>query len=472
MEAEARISLFGYIRSHATSKSKHNAALVSESHSIDYETLMHLLAYHQKKLRETGYGEGQAVVLQSRGQFEFAISFLSLLAAGCYVLPIPSDASAREVERISKLSNAKIFDDVLEIRSPIRGEVLDPDEDTVGIYHTTSGSTGVPKLCIRTLKAMTAEGESYKETFCLSAEDRLFSCPPLHHSYAMGAGLIAALVSGASLYVGNAFSPRKILRTIQRSKVTFLILVPIMARAICEVFSKEVFDLSSVRVALVGAGPITKEVYEGFLGRFGIPLLSNYGSTETGGVVSRLESLPFSSIGRPMVGVEIRICNEGGQPVPADQEGELRVRCPGMLKGYLSSNEPFLDESGFFSMGDYAVQDKAGFLYIRGRKKRFINIGGRKVDPLEVEEVILNFPGVRECVVIGLPRRGEEVVKAVVVGCRESRASLRSHCSKRLASYKVPSNFEFRDRLPRNEIGKIDMEQLILTVDKSYRVLE
>lgn len=293
--------------------------------------------------------------------------------------------------------------------------------------------------------------------------ERILSAAPLYHSYALGAALIAALVSGGCLYTVDRFVPRKILELIQQYKINIAVMVPMMARAICNTFSAEQYDLSSIRVALVGAGQITEELYVQFKQRFGITLSSNYGSTETGGIVSRLEPLPFTSIGKPMCGVEIKIYGDCGEPVSAGQEGELWVRCGGMFKGYLGENSAIFDSEGFFPMGDIVLQDKDGYLYIKGRKKLLVNIGGKKVNPYEVEEVLRGYPGVKECAVVGAKRANmEEYIKAVIVGEGIEEIALRNYCAQILSRHKIPSIIIFRDSIPKNRLGKINREELAM----------
>lgn len=461
------MTLFDIIEHNATEKPE-NIALMDENETISYKQLYTYIKSNQRILNMNGYTSGQKVILQTKSQLDFALAFLSLLSVECWIIPVSNDISPSELQGVIDFTGAVVLPcEILKLLKSTGSSDNDnykkPSEDKTGIYHLTSGTTGMPKLCIRTLECLVAEGVSYYKTFGIKMDDKILSISPLYHSYAMGAALMASMVSGGCLFTINSFVPRMVLRLIQKHKITILILVPAMASMICKTFITETFDLSSLRIALVGAGAITEEVYNNFREKYGVTLLSNYGSTETGGIVSRLEPLPYSSIGKPMYGVEIKLCNDKGEDVALGEEGELWVRCGGMLKGYFGKEPLLLDEQGFFPMGDIAVKDEQGYLYIKGRKKLIIKVGGKKVNPYEVEEVLLGFQGIKECVVVGLRKpNGEERVKAIIVGDNVKEEDLRKYCSERLSKHKIPSVIEFRESIPKNKLGKIKREELTI----------
>lgn len=441
-------------------------ALVDDKTILTYEQLFSCLKYNQRLLKRYGTVSGEKIILKIQRQLDFTIAFLSLLSVESWIIPIPIDITQQELQKIVDFTGAKIIpNDIFEIKQCFDINTstvfVKPEGDKTGIYHLTSGTTGTPKLCIRTLEGLILEGLSFKRTFSINCDDKIFSVSPLYHSYALGAALVTAFVSGACLFTVDNFIPRKVLKIIDENKISILIAIPIMVKALCNTYSDHIYDLSSLRVALVGAGAISKEVYNNFKERYGITLLSNYGSTETGGIVSRLEPLPFTTIGKPMVDVEIKLCNEQGERVALGEEGEVWVKCESMLKGYFGEEEIFLDKQGFFPMGDIAVQDIDNYLYIKGRKKMMINVAGKKVNPFEVEEILLGFPGVKECVVVGSNKQnGEEYVKAIIVAHDIKENDLRRYCVNKLSEYKIPLVIEFKESLPKNELGKIKREEL------------
>ena len=336
------------------------------------------------------------------------------------------------------------------------------NEKSSGILHMTSGSTGKAKFCIRTIDNLTSEGLAFRTKLETSSIDKVLGVPPLYHSYALGAALMTALVSGSCLYTLDKFVPREVLRIVEEDRITILILVPIMAKLLCSTYTSSKSNLCSLRIALVGAGAITVDIYNSFLSKFGISLQCNYGSTETGGIVTRLKPEPRMSIGKPMEGVQIKIICENGTYVSENMEGELWVKCSSMLSGYYGIQSKCIDDDGYFPMGDIVVMDERGYLYLKGRKKNIINVGGKKVNPYEVEEVLRKIPGMKECVVIGFKKaNGEEAVKAIVVSEMLTEYTIRKYCISVLSDFKVPSIIEFQNRLPRNELGKIRRKDLV-----------
>jgi long-chain acyl-CoA synthetase len=174
----------------------------------------------------------------------------------------------------------------------------------------------------------------------------------------------------------------------------------------------------------------------------------------------------FESVGTPAPGVEVRIEDDDGERVPTGSIGEVAVRSPGLTDGYVDmpelNSQVFRD--GFFITGDLGQLDDDGRLTITGRKKLLIEVGGYKVDPIEVEDVVIAHPKVGEAVVVGVPGKvaGEEVVKAVVVPSETvEERELITFCQERLANFKVPQVVEFREEIPKSPLGKILRKYLI-----------
>ena len=182
---------------------------------------------------------------------------------------------------------------------------------------------------------------------------------------------------------------------------------------------------------------------------------SNYGSTETGGVISRITEQPMNSIGKEMDGVEIKLINQNGNAIVDGEEGEVYVKCKYMMSGYLGEETDYFTKDGFFSMGDIMSRDDRGYYYIKGRVKNMINVGGKKVNPKEVEDVLLQYPGIKDCVVYKSMRDNkQEIVKAIIVGIAVDESKLRLYMKENLASYKIPSQIEYKDSIKRNILGK------------------
>jgi len=458
-------NLFAYIKEYAAN-SPNKIAIIEKNRIINYQELFNCIINQSAKLKKMGFYKQQRVLLKYNRQSTFIINFLSLLEVGCWVIPIPSEITDDELEKIVNLTKGvklPVEDFTPEVYNSgeEQGVWKIADSENTGIYHLTSGSTGTPKFCVRTLKALTLEGLSFKKTFDISDDDIILSMAPLNHSFALGATIMTALVSGAGIYTMDNFTPRLALKEIQTNKITILVLVPAIAGVLCDVTTKKNYDLKSLRIVLAGAGSINGKLYYEFQDKFGISLMSNYGSTETGGIVSRLEPLPYESIGKPMMGVEIKICDANGRKIINGQAGELRVKCKSMLNSYwLDPKLPF-DEDGYLPMGDIAKIDEKGYLFIMGRIKSIINVSGKKVNPFEVEEILLEHSKISECVVRGIKKsNGDEAVRAFIVSNNLTEEEIRNYCQIKLSSYKVPSEIIFLKALPRNKTGKIKWEEL------------
>lgn len=444
------------------SKTKLNALSNGEI-TITYEELYQRLINNQQNLYDYGFHKGDVVILKLKNQIDFVIAFLSLLSIPCWVIPVADDIILDDLEQIIKNYNAKLFDDSIYkeiyIVSQVHKELRIPNSEEGGIYHMTSGSTGKSKFCVRTIEHLSMEGETFKKAFCLKQSESVLSAAPVYHSFALGAALMASVISGSLLYVVDKFIPRKILKLIDSNGIEILILVPAMVRALCNTYTKKNYSLESLRIPLVGAGPVTEEVYETMKEKYNVILYSNYGSTETGGIISRFTPQPYSSIGKPMEGVSIKICDRDHTILSQNKEGELWVKSPYMMKYYLSEKDAVIDSENFLYMGDLAYMDNEGNVYITGRIKCIINIGGKKVNPKEIENTILKYPSVEECIVTGDKKEnGEEVVKAVVAGKNIDKRQLYKHCLDSLSRYKCPSVIKLVDKLPRNSLGKIRSE--------------
>jgi long-chain acyl-CoA synthetase len=205
-----------------------------------------------------------------------------------------------------------------------------------------------------------------------------------------------------------------------------------------------------------------------FREKFGVYVRQLYGSTETGSISVNTHAEPEStleSVGRPLPGVIVHIVDDRGRRLPPGETGEIVLRSPFAITAY-ASREPdhqaaFRD--GFFRTGDLGRTDPDGTLYLVGRKTFFINKGGFKIDPREVEEVLESCPMVEEAVVVGVPSPyGDERVKAVIVRRGEcTEADVVSACRGRIADFKVPSIVEFRESLPKSSTGKVRRALLV-----------
>ena len=449
------MTLFELLSEHARIEYD-TVALIDDTRSVTYGHLWQLIQSNRCYLIEKGF-KNQVISYKIGSQMKFAIDFLCLAAAGCWVVPISSDVSEDTYKNLMASNGISLEIDssfLPDDYSDQSYELFDQNEADCGIYHLTSGSTGEPKLCVRNLTALKEEGIAYQQLFSLQ-NSKIASLSPIYHSFALGAAYMAAIVSGSSVYLFDKFIPRKVVDIIGTWQANIVIAVPVMIKAIATVSLLKEYDFSKLSIVLVGTGNVPTETKSLFRERFGVFISANYGSTETGGLISRITENPAESIGKEMEGIELKLIRQDGSEAQVGEEGETYVKCKYMMHSYLNGGAEVFNRDGFFSMGDIMIKDADGFYYIRGRVKNLINVGGKKVNPKEVEDVLLRYPGIRDCIVCKAIRTDDqEIVKAIIVGEGLSEINIRLYLRKELADYKIPSLIEFVDNIERNMLGK------------------
>jgi long-chain acyl-CoA synthetase len=433
---------------------------MDEKRQINAKQFLTMILNSREILLKWGIKPGETVILDCKNQLDFVLSLFCLFYNQNWIIPLSSITMSHEMDSIKNQINVKqisreCINEITTISETASEKINMPQVYQTGIYHLTSGTTDLSKLCIRTLNNLESEGRSYQTTLSLTPDDRIISASPLFHSYAMGAAIMGAFISGSLLYTINDFIPRKIIRIIEKNQISILYLVPFMAKALSKVHIEKESDMSCLRIVLVGAGSVNKEVHEKFEERFGICLSGNYGSTETGGMTIRMQNDPYDSIGRSMDGVRLKICDDNNNFVPTGETGEIWVKSPSMMKNY-NDGSIKMDVEGFIPTGDIAFKDIHENYYIKGRKKMFIDIGSKKVNPFEIEEMIKRHPKVTECVISSFRRSNNTVaIKAIIVGKQLKEEEIRSYCKKNINTYSLPSVIEIRKSIPKNALGKV-----------------
>ncbi|WP_119727511.1 class I adenylate-forming enzyme family protein [Thermomonospora amylolytica] len=294
---------------------------------------------------------------------------------------------------------------------------------------------------------------------------------PLHH--AAGPGSVrAALRTGGTVYFLRRFDPEAALALIERRRITHWGSVPTMLQRIMKL-PEEVrrrYDVSSLRYLSTGAAPVPQRLKEQVLDHFGEILYEGYGCTEAGMITGCTPAdhrrKPGSS-GRPFRHVRIRILGEDGRALPPGRTGEIAVRTPVVISGYIGRGRlgpDQLDADGFYRTGDIGHLDADGYLYISDRRTDMIISGGANIYPAEIEAVLTEHPAVAVAAVIGVPDpdAGERPIALVErqPGAEAGAEDLLEHCRGRLARYKWPRRIEFVDQIPVNPMGKIEKRRL------------
>lgn len=332
----------------------------------------------------------------------------------------------------------------------------------IALLKFTSGSTGEPKGIALTAHQVLTEARNVVDTLAVTPEDRILAPVPVFHSYGFDLGVLPALSAGATLVLHDPFVPRRLLSDLSTKSITLLLGVPSMYVVLLETRVTEPPSWKRTRYLLSCTAPMSPETIASFSKKYGMPICQHYGSSETGAVTTHVPSEVLGrpgSVGVPMRNVEVKILGEGGEELKHGEVGEVVVRSAAIAEGYVMGAPPGPSpfSGGAYRTGDLGTTDAQGFLYLSGRKDRIINVGGFKVSPEEVRQVLERFPAVREAVVLGVKdSSGEEVVYAVVTLRRAaSEEEMLRYCQERLAEYKVPRRIEIRDELPRGPSGKV-----------------
>ncbi len=356
------------------------------------------------------------------------------------------------------------FSELLRPASPTPVEVS-PEEPAVYLY--TGGTTGVPKAAIlthRNLVCNLLQAVAWDPRL-RPGEETTLAVLPFFHSYGMTAVMNFSLWLGATMVLVPRFEVGMVLRALRRHRPTVFHGVPTMYIALLNTQGWRAEDFRSVRAGISGAMGLPVEVQQRWERATGGKLVEGYGLTEASPVThcNPLYGLRKpGSIGIPVPDTDARVVDpESGVPLPAGEVGELCVRGPQVMVGYRNQPEETARalRDGWLYTGDMARMDEDGFFYVVDRKKEMINVGGLKVFPREVEEVLYRHPAVREAAAVGVPdpARGE-VVKAFVTlkpGAQATEEELVAFCRQHLAPHKVPRSVEFRPELPKTLIGKV-----------------
>lgn len=330
----------------------------------------------------------------------------------------------------------------------------------------STGTTGTPKRVTRTHEQLLGEFFSYSSVLKLTASDRVLGAIPFYHSHGLKNAAMLSLFSGATLYLVESFFPRDVARLIARERITIFPGVPFMFQHLANL--PEHYDFSSLRLAFSGSASLTEGTAHGFESAYSIKIRTVYGTTETGLVCVQREPTVFDGVnrvGNTIPGVSVQIVDDDDALVPVGTEGRVKVISPFAASKYDNSagnSDSYFDGRSYFP-GDVGRMLPTGELVLSGRHRGFINVGGNKVDPAEVENVLLQIPGVSEAIVVGIPdvSSGERIKAVIVASDNISSREIRAYLMHRLAEFKLPRVIEFRKELPRSPLGKILRKHLI-----------
>ncbi|MGK5733588.1 class I adenylate-forming enzyme family protein [Streptomyces sp. URMC 124] len=328
-----------------------------------------------------------------------------------------------------------------------RPQLLDDTE----VCRFTSGSTGRPNCIEFSGAAVSAAAANWAEGTGLSAEDRIACFAALSNGLAFNTSLLAAFLQGASLHLSHGLpTASRVVRLLESTAATRLVAFPALYESIVRRAPAQGF--AAVRTAISSGAPLRETVREEFTRLTGVPIHNYYGVAETGPLTYAADG-SGSGLGAPLPGVHL-LAEEQGIRVRSESMGSRYLNAPGVF-------EKRVDGEGYYHTGDQGhLRD--GALHLTGRTSRLVNVGGRKIDPIEIADVLRTAPGVLDAVAFEAENQhGEPTLAAVVAGEPGVTAqSLRVHCAATLPAFKVPGILRLVDRIPANSIGKPSIERL------------
>jgi len=357
-------------------------------------------------------------------------------------------------------------------------------DDDITVLMYTAGTTGRPKGVPLRHSGFVSYILSNVEPASPEVEEKNLLTVPLYHVAGMQA-VLAGIYGGRTLVMMRQFEVKEWLKTAQEEKVTRAMLVPTMLKWVIEDPDFHNYDLSSLGVITYGAAPMPLNVIQKAIEEMpGVRFINAFGQTETASTITtlgpedhiikgtdadkekKLKRLA-ASIGRPLPDVEVKIVDEKGTALHANQVGEIYAKGPRIMKGYwgdADKSAEVITTHGWLRTGDKGWMDEDGYIYLAGRADDMIIRGGENISPEEVEDVLHSHPKIDEAAVIGIPHPdwGQEPCAIVVLkkGEKADTDEVMTYCRSRLTGFKRPGSVIFIDSLPRNPMGKVLKKKL------------
>lgn len=482
--------------SNAADRFPEKDAFIFLGESTSFKEFDRKVKHFAQGLFQQGIGKGDNIALLLGNTPDFLIAYYGTLYAGATVVPVNPTFTSRELQYIllnckakgivadsslhpilnelkktllsfdfivytKALENELSIDSFLDNKLHIKNSQV-AREDDVAIILYTSGTTGNPKGVLLTHKNLLSNAEACLKLFELTSEDRVATVLPVFHVFCMTVCMNASILSGATMLLIPKFSPIEVIEAINEQRATIFAGVPTMYNFLLQVPSTPE-QFNSLRVCISGGSSLPVAVLNKFKEYTGIGIIEGYGLSEASPVTTfnplRGISKP-GSIGVNIPFVENKVVDINGKEVPVGEIGELIVKGPNVMIGYLKMPEEtsIAIRDSWLYTGDMATMDEDGYFFIIDRKKDMIIVGGYNVYPREIEEVLYTHPAIVEAAVIGIPDEsyGEAVMAYIVLKDNKvGEEAIKSFLEDKLVQYKRPKHIEFLTELPKNTTGKI-----------------
>ncbi len=476
-------------------------AIRFEGRELDYAAVDRITDQVGASLIERGIRTGDRLGLYCINSDWFPLAYFGILKAGAAVVPLNLLLNPKESAFILRdagvrgLFYHRVFDssvaalrpqvpslefcvalggppappdlawaDLAQGARPAPAPALEPDSDLAAILYT-SGTTGRPKGAMLTHRNLVSNVASTQQAMKIApGEERFLVVLPLFHAFAATACMLLPLATGSLMAPLPRFDPARVAEAIAAERITLFMGVPSMYVALLRLPEACAPRLASLKFCVSGGAALPVAVLREFEARFGKCIYEGDGPTECSPVTcvnpigGRVKP---GTVGLPVQGVEMRILDEQGRPVPDGTIGELCVRGPNVMKGYW--NLPEDTRAAFFGdwfrTGDLGTRDADGYFSILDRRKDMIIVNGMNIYPRMIEEVLMGCEGVREAAVVGQPDPLHGEIPVAYVSFRDGASTtaerLRACCRESLGRHEIPRRFHILPELPKNAAGKI-----------------
>ena len=403
------------------------------------------------------FAAGSVIAVQIGNHEDWPSILIACLRRGMIVLPLEQSISDQQRDAAAKICRAS---GIIERAGKVR--VLEHEQpnwqgNNPALLKLTSGTTAAPRAIRFGSEQLLADCEQICDTMGVSDVDLNFGVIPISHSYGFSNLLTPLIARGVPLVLSQDRTPRAVLADIAKTDATVFPGMPLFYQAFCEM--KNIPPLPKLRVCISAGAPLPIATAKKFRDKFALPIHSFYGASECGGICYDREAKNEIEgfVGSPMKDVDLEMIEPGAET------SQVRVRSAAVGNGYF----PDVDEeklgNGVFVPDDLLARHGSGFKIV-GRISDVINVAGKKVNPAEIEERLLHFPGVRQAVAFGRPAgaglRNEEVAACVVANVDLRENELMEFCRTVLSGWQVPKRIFIVDSIPTNERGKISRREL------------
>jgi long-chain acyl-CoA synthetase len=460
--------------------------------NVDLNNAQFLDAVRQASatLQAHGVGAGDVVAVMLANQASFVVAMFAAWRLGAAVTPISPTLVPAEISYQIEDAAAKVLivDQPLESEPPVQtvmqtaeltaeyGADAEPrqvSDDDLALLIYTSGTTGRPKGVMLDHANLNTMCRMAVDAFEMSGADHSLLILPLFHVNGIVVSVLSPLLAGGRTTIAGRFSPNTFFDRIEKTRATYFSAVPTIYTMLSDLPAEVRPDLSTLRFAICGAAPASVELLNKFETRYGIPLIEGYGLSE-GSCASTVNPLKGprkpGTVGIALPGQEIRIVGADNADVPRGEAGEVLIKGPNVMRGYLNRPEETAKTivDGWLHTGDVGRFDDDGYLMLVDRAKDMIIRGGENIYPKEIETIVYQLPEIAEAAVVGRanPVYGEEPVLYVSLnaGADISTGRINEHLRESLSKYKLPVDITILEDLPKNAVGKIDKPALRMPV--------